>query len=366
MTGLYIHIPFCIKKCNYCDFNSQSGNESLFSDYVLCIKKEIEKIKSDGIIFDSVYIGGGTPTVLPSSLLSSVIESITNIKSDAEITVEANPKTVDFEKLSSILNAGANRLSLGLQSVNDGELKMLGRAHTFPDFEETYFSARRAGFKNISIDLMFALPNQTTEIWKHTLKKAVSYNPDHISAYCLKIEKGTPFEKMKLNLPNDDTAADMYDLCTDFLENHGYKRYEISNFAKDNKESFHNNLYWKTQDYIGIGAGAHSCFGGKRFSKIYDTKKYINAINSGDTAVENTVLLTTNDKMSEFVFLGLRMTNGISENEFYSRFNLNIDSVFGKQLQKYEKLGVIERKSGRIFINPKFLYVSNSILSDFV
>ena len=366
MTGLYIHIPFCIKKCNYCDFNSQSGNEALYSDYVDCIKKEIEQTKNNGIIFDSVYIGGGTPTVLPSALLSSIMKSITNVKRDAEITVEANPKTADYEKLSSLLASGVNRLSLGLQSVNDSELKMLGRAHSFSDFEETFFAARRAGFKNISTDLMFALPNQTLKIWENTLKKAVSYKPAHISAYCLKIEKGTPFEKMKLNLPNDDTAADMYDLCTDILESHGYKRYEISNFAKDNKESFHNNLYWKTQDYIGIGAGAHSCFGGKRFSKICDIKKYIDAIKSGESAVENLITLSQKDKISEFVFLGLRMTSGISENEFTARFNTDIDSVFGKQLKKYENLGVIIRRSGKIFINPKFLYVSNSILSDFV
>ncbi len=366
MTGLYIHIPFCVQKCKYCDFNSFSGLEDLFEDYFLCLEKEILKTAEDGAIFDTVYIGGGTPTAPPNKYLVNLIKSIKNITENCEITVECNPGTVSFDELKKIKDAGANRLSIGLQSADDAQLITLGRIHNSKDFEDCYYFARKAGFDNISIDIMFGLPNQTIESFEKTLTKAVSYKSEHISCYCLKIEKGTPFANMNLSLPNDDEIADMYDICVNFLEKHGYNRYEISNFAKNGKISKHNTKYWLLEDYIGIGAGAHSYYKAKRFSKISNVKDYISTVLNGKDAVADSFSVSEEEKMSEFMFLGLRMTDGVKEEAFYNFFNKDIMSCFGEPLKKYIDLGVIERKDGRIFIKPKFLYVSNNILSDFV
>ncbi|MBE7011668.1 MAG: oxygen-independent coproporphyrinogen III oxidase [Ruminococcaceae bacterium] len=364
MTGLYIHIPFCVKKCKYCDFNSYSGCESLYEDYFMCLEKEIEKYED--VLFDTVYIGGGTPTVPPNYLLIGLIEKIKNKTEDCEITVECNPGTVmltDFENLKSV---GVNRISMGLQSADDEELEILGRVHSFSDFEESFKNARKAGFDNISLDIMFGLPEQNMEKLQRTLAEAVKFGAEHISCYCLKIEKGTPFYNMKLNLPDDDMSADMYDFCVSFLEENGYKRYEISNFAKNGKASRHNRKYWLMEEYVGIGAGAHSFLGDKRFSKIKNVKDYISAVKNGNDAVEELNPVGIQEKMSEFVFLGFRMTNGINEANFEKMFNRNIFDVYGDELKKYLDMGVMERKCGRIYIKPQFLYVSNNILSDFV
>lgn len=366
MCGLYIHIPFCVKKCKYCDFNSFCNMEDLFEDYFLCLKSEIARIKAEGVVFDTVYFGGGTPTAVPNYYLTDLIKAIDNRTNDAEITVECNPGTVSKEDLENLKKSGATRLSIGMQSTDDDELKKLGRIHNLKDFEDCYRSARDAGFDNISIDIMFGLPDQTKEGFLKTLKKAVSYGSEHISVYALKIEDGTPFSKMQLNLPDDDESADMYELCVNFLAENGYDRYEISNFCRDNKISKHNTKYWQTKDYIGIGAGAYSCYKNKRFSMTRDVSDYIKKILSGESAEENIEPLTQFDQMSEFVFLGLRMVKGISEKEFEKRFGKDIFDVFGKELEKYINLEVMERQNGRIYIKSEFLYVSNSILSDFV
>lgn len=364
MAGLYIHIPFCVKKCNYCDFNSYGGFESLFEDYFLCLKKELSCLKEK--VFDTVYIGGGTPTAPPNKYLTDLIENIPNLKKVSEITVECNPGTVSGEELHRLRESGANRLSIGLQSANENELRLLGRIHSFNDFENCFKNARKAGFENISADIMFGLPNQTISALSNTLGKVSMLEAEHISAYCLKIEEGTPFAKMKLTLPSDDECADMYDFCVDFLAENGYERYEISNFAKNKKISVHNSGYWRREDYIGIGAGAYSLWNGRRFSRKNNVREYINLIKNGENAVENVIPLTKDDEMSEFVFLGLRMAEGISEAEFLKNFGKDIFSVYGKSLEKYLNMKVMERKNGRIFIKSGFLYVSNNILSDFV
>ncbi len=366
MCGLYIHIPFCKAKCKYCDFNSFCNMENLFEDYFECLKSEITRIKAEEVVFDTVYIGGGTPTAVPNHYLTDLIKSVNNRTKDAEITVECNPGTVSEKDLENLKKSGATRLSIGLQSTDDNELKTLGRIHNLKDFEDCYRNARDTGFDNISIDIMFGLPDQTKENFLKNLKKAVSYGSEHISVYALKIEEGTPFSKMKLNLPTDDESADMYELCVKFLQENGYYRYEISNFCRDNKISKHNIKYWQTKEYIGIGAGAHSCYKGRRFSMTKDVSSYIKKILSGESAEENIEHLTHFDKMSEFVFLGFRMFKGISEKEFRERFGKDIFDVFGRELEKYITLEVMEKKSGRIFIKPEFLYVSNNILSDFV
>ncbi len=366
MTGLYVHIPFCVQKCKYCDFNSFSGLEDLFEDYFVCLEKEIAKTADQGIIFDTVYIGGGTPTAPPNKYLVNLIKSIKNVTQNCEITVECNPGTASLLDLENLKKAGANRLSIGLQSTDDNDLKMLGRIHTLRNFEDCFLGARKAGFDNISVDIMFGLPNQTLSSFKNTLKKAVTYNSEHISCYCLKIEEGTPFASMKLNLPSDDECADMYEFCVDFLKEQGYDRYEISNFAKNNLISRHNTRYWLLEDYIGIGAGAHSLYNEKRFFKIANIKKYMEEISKGNDAVADCKTISKEEQMSEFVFLGLRMADGIEEDKFSKRFGVSLFDVYGKSLEKYLKMGVMEAKNGRIFIKPEFLYVSNNILSDFV
>ena len=366
MTGLYIHIPFCKKKCNYCDFNSYCGLDDMHEAYFSCIEKEVLQTAKDGIVFDTVYIGGGTPTVPDNKYLVNLIKNIKNITSDAEVTVECNPGTVSLEDLKRLKSSGANRLSIGLQSTDDKELEFLGRIHTLAQFEECFYNAREAGFDNISIDIMFGLPNQTIETFKKTLKKAAGYESEHISCYCLKVEKGTPFAAMKLNLPDDDKIADMYDYCVEFLNDKGYELYEISNFSKNGKRSKHNTKYWLLEDYMGIGAGAHSFYENKRFSKIRGVKEYINEISKGKDAIANIENITETEKMSEFMFLGLRMADGVSEEKFKEMFLKDIFDVYRAPLEKYLKMGVLKREKGRIFIKPQFLYVSNNILSDFI
>ena len=366
MTGLYIHIPFCVKKCSYCDFNSYSNCENLFDSYFKCLKKEIIRVREEGVVFDTVYIGGGTPTFPPNHYLTDLIKYIDNITADCEITVECNPKTVSPEDLENLRKAGANRLSIGMQSADDDELKALGRVHNFADFEECFKWARKAGLDNISIDVMFGLPDQSMKSFRKTLEKAVEFNSEHISCYCLKIEEGTPFAKMSLNLPSDDMTADMYELCADFLEKNGYYRYEISNFSKKGKESKHNRKYWLLEEYIGIGAGAHSYYKGKRYSEKTNILEYINAISSGEDALSDMVFVSEKDKMSEFVFLGLRMTEGIDEERFKELFGKSIYDVFGNEIEKYINLNVMAKENGRIFIKKEYLYVSNNILADFI
>lgn len=364
MTGLYIHIPFCVKKCKYCDFNSYSNCSDLYEDYFKCLDREIQRIEN--ITFDTIYIGGGTPTVPPNYYLTKLVESIKNRTENCEITVECNPGTVTLSDFENLKKAGVSRISMGLQSANDDELKMLGRVHTFADFAESFKNARLAGFDNISLDIMFGLPDQTIEGLSGTLEKAVEFGSEHISCYCLKIEDGTPFSEMKLNLPSDDDSADMYDFVVGFLEEKGYKRYEISNFSRSGKISKHNTKYWQMEEYIGIGAGAHSFYDNKRFSKISNIKEYIASILNGGDAIEECLEVSEKEKMSEFVFLGLRMADGINEEHFKKVFGNDLFDIYGEQIGKYIKMGVMERKNGNIFIKPQFLYVSNNILSDFV
>ncbi len=367
MCGLYVHIPFCVKKCKYCDFNSFSGfSEEIQSEYFSCLEKEVEKTIKDGLIFDTVYIGGGTPTAPPNYLLVNLIKSITNRTEDCEITVECNPGTVTFAELQNLRKAGANRLSIGFQSADDDELEFLGRIHKAKEAEVVFCNARAAGFDNISVDIMFGLPNQTMGSFKRTLEKVVTFKSEHISCYCLKIEEGTPFATMNLNLPDDDYCADMYDFCVEFLKEHGYNRYEISNFAKENRISKHNTKYWIMQDYVGIGAGAHSFYMGERYSKICDVKQYIKEISNCEDAEENRLNVSLKEQMSEFMFLGLRMTGGVCDEEFYKRFGRKITDVYGEIIGKYTDMGVMVVSNGRISLKPEFLYVSNNILSDFV
>lgn len=365
--GLYIHIPFCVKKCNYCDFNSYGCSYSYEQPYFAALFEEIKKkAKSfSDYVCDTVYIGGGTPTSVKTeniTALMGVLKENFNISKNGEITIECNPKTAEQKDFEKYLKTGINRLSIGLQSTQERILKTLGRIHSLSDFEKCLNDAKKAGFKNISADLMFALPDQSTEDFKETLEKVVTYDLNHISCYGLKIEEGTPFYNMDLNLPDEEEEAKMYETALEVLESNGYHRYEISNFAKKGYESKHNLKYWSLDAYLGLGAGAYSSIEGKRYSNPRPLLEYMENFERKD----DLIFLSKEDLMSEFMFMGLRKTNGISKDEFFEKFGEDIYSKFKKPLEKFIKQGVIKEKNGRIYINEKMLYISNLILCEFV
>lgn len=370
-SGLYVHIPFCKSKCRYCDFNSFAGKDECIAPYFHALKKEISywAEAEKGRRFDTVYFGGGTPSYMSPEILESTIAHIKNemiLTEDCEITVECNPATMDNEGFERLKLVGANRISIGLQSTDDSMLKVLGRIHSLEDFERCFLYARGAGFKNISLDLMYGLPGQTMKMWEETLEKAAAYRPEHISAYALKIEEGTPFSKMDLDLPDEDVSADMYQRMVEILEEKGYHRYEISNFAKPGFESRHNQKYWERVDYLGVGAGAYSCFDNKRFSNTREVWEYIFSVLDKGNAVCEEAVLSEKERMSEFVFLGLRLQKGISLKEFEGRFGVSFSEVFGKAAEKYIDWGFLVKDGDRLFFSPKGFFVSNTILADFV
>lgn len=370
--GIYIHIPFCLAKCNYCDFNSYVADSGVWGEYIDALCLEIEGQKEafgSEREADSIYFGGGTPTILKAEQLVRILDKVSDgfyISKDCEITTECNPATMDCNEFRLLRKSGFNRISIGMQSADNEQLKILGRVHSFEDCVSCVDGARGAGFDNLSLDLMFGIPNQTIESFEKSLEAAIDLRPEHLSCYSLKIEEGTPFARMDLNVADDDQSAEMYDKGTELLKKSGYVRYEVSNFAKDGFESRHNLKYWKCEDFIGFGAGAYSCAYAKRYSNIRNTKEYITAIKSNKAPVLESYELLPEDKMSEFIFLGLRMDNGISESEFEERFGQSIYSVYGWQLDKNIKRGTIIKEKGRLKISPRFIYVSNSILVDFV
>ncbi len=328
---------------------------------MLC--SEIEAFETSKV--DTVYFGGGTPTILLPEQLIRVLETVKKrflLTQDCEISVECNPATMDKDGFSKLKKAGFNRLSIGMQSADNEQLKVLGRIHSFEDTKKCVGDAKKAGFDNISVDLMFGLPNQDNDSFIKSVKAAIALDVTHISCYALKIEEGTPFYDMELNIADDDQSFLMYENCSEILKANGYKRYEISNFAKAGFESRHNKKYWLCQDFIGFGAGAYSCVDGVRYSNIADTKRYINA----NDKVTERIALTQEDMMSEFVFLGLRMTEGISVKEFIGRFSVDIFDVFGDAINKNLTRGTLVREEDRIKIPDKYMYVSNSIMVDFV
>ena len=370
-AGIYVHIPFCVKKCNYCDFNSYAGcfdrQEAYFDALFSEILKKSGELKD--FVFDTVYIGGGTPTSVNSDYieeLMAVLRENYDISENAEITIECNPKTAGRQDFEKYKNAGINRLSIGLQSTDDRLLKMLGRIHSLSDFEKCLSDARSQGFENISADLMYALPTQSLSDWEKTLEKVIGYGLSHISCYALKIEEGTPFYDMNLTLPDDDLCADMYDTAMRMLEGAGFGRYEISNFARDKKESRHNLKYWSFEPYIGFGAGAYSSLELERYSNSFLIDDYILNAKKGYFEKCDVINLSKREAMSEFIFMGLRKTEGILKSDFQNLFGECIEDVFKKPLGKYLALGVLTEKNGRIYINENMLYISNSVLCDFV
>lgn len=367
---IYIHIPFCIRKCDYCDFLSGPSGPEEQADYVQALLREIQAVEEgEGRSVSSIFIGGGTPSVLDERLLGDILREIRNrfkMEEDAEITIEVNPGTANIGKLQAYREMGINRLSIGLQSPEDRELKILGRIHNYGQFLETYQEARTVGFDNINIDLMSAIPDQTYEGWMKNLRTVAELEPEHISAYSLIVEEGTPFAARKLNLPDEDTEYNMYEATAQILKEYGFEQYEISNYARKGRKCRHNVGYWTRQDYLGFGLGASSLYGKERFANTADMKKYLENSKNPEKIREKEPSLTREDEMAEFMFLGLRMTKGISKADFQRCFGCTIESVYGEVLEKYESMELLLEKDGRIFLSREGIHVSNSIMAEFL
>lgn len=372
--SLYIHIPFCAQKCLYCDFPSFARKDHLRKAYIEALNKEIISLreKHNNLEINTIFIGGGTPSVLEADELECLLKEVAklNMAKDIEYSMECNPGNLTEEKLEVMKKYGVNRISMGLQAKQDNLLKGLGRIHNYKTFKENFLLAKKVGFNNINVDLMFGLPNQRLNEWEETLREIISLEPAHISAYSLIIEEGTAFynlyENDKLKLPTEEEGRKMYHLAKKILEENGFNQYEISNYAKEGKECRHNLAYWNMDNWIGVGSAAASYINGKRIKNISSVEKYINSINEKREAVEEIINNSKNDNMEEFMFMGLRKINGIDENEFKNRFSMNINDVYGEILNKYIDEGLLIRESGRIFLSEKGIEISNIIMADFL
>ena len=365
--GIYIHIPFCVRKCAYCDFLSAPAGEATRSAYVRALREEIRSAGELDEIYEgaTVFFGGGTPSLLTGKELAGILDEVSRrllLRSDAEITVECNPGTLNREKLEIYKRAGINRLSIGLQSADNRELKTLGRIHTWEQFLENYELVRKIGFRNVNIDLMSALPGQTREDWLSTLEKVTALDPEHISAYSLIIEEGTPFyEKYREDgpeekeLPGEDLDRIMYEDTKVFLHEKGYERYEISNYARPGYECRHNCSYWERTDYRGFGIGAASLLGEVRYKNSTDLKEYL----KGHFTYESVEPLNHRDALEETMFLGLREMRGVAVTE-------EIQEVYGPVLEKLIQEEVLVRADGRVRLTDRGIDVSNMVLAEFL
>lgn len=369
--SLYIHIPFCKQKCFYCDFPSYASIDYLREDYVEALCKEIED-KAMKYTIKSIFIGGGTPSYLETKQITRILNSINklDLTENMEFTMECNPGALEEEKLQAMLNGGVNRISMGLQAVQNSLLKEIGRIHSFKQFEENFSLARKVGFKNINVDLMFGLPNQKVEEWKESLEVIAKLKPEHISAYSLIVEEGTAFyklwEKDKLILPSEDEEREMYELTKRILTDYEYHQYEISNYSKEGFECYHNKVYWKCDEYLGLGSASTSFVDGKRIKNIENVKKYIDRINSGEEVSEEITINTLEDNMEEFVFMGLRILTGISINEFQKRFGVNIESIYKDVIDKNINRKLLVLENDILRLTEQGIELSNSVMSDFI
>lgn len=377
---LYLHIPFCERKCAYCDFLSAPADLPVRISYMKKLQEEIAYYgpKFEEYQVSSIFLGGGTPTILEGYQLAAILETVKkyfHLVADAEITVECNPGTLTAGKAEKLVQAGFNRLSMGLQSADDRELQLLGRIHNFAQFLESYDLARKAGFENINVDLMSALPGQTLKSWQNTLQKVTALRPEHISAYSLIIEEGTPFyerfaedERIREEgghprlLPEEAIERQMYELTQRFLHTKGYERYEISNYAKPGSECRHNCGYWTRKDYLGLGLGASSLVGHQRFQNTSDLKEYLEQ----EYHHIHTETLDKKSEMEEFMFLGLRLMTGISRQQFEKTFQVTLDSVYGEVLRKLKSEQLIEEVAGYVRLTEYGIDVSNYVLSEFL
>ena len=371
--GLYLHIPYCLHKCGYCDFNSHPENRKEAIHYIDALLKELRSYAKKEYTVTSVFMGGGTPTILLPSQLKQILNTVQqgfNLTSDCEITIEANPATIKLQSLQEIRKAGYNRISIGVQSFDQKELQLLERVHGEKEIHSTVHRARSANFENLSMDLIFALPGQTIEKWQSNLKQAIAKNPDHLSTYNLTIEPATAFFKLhkrgKLILPNEDIQLEMYETTIRTLKDAGYQHYEISNFAKPGMESQHNINYWNNGEYIGVGAGASSYLNGERFKNTNLPSNYIREIKAKKNAIESRERLEPIHAMGETLMLGLRMLKGISVDAFERRFQVSFQKVYGKVLAPLLNQELITYNQNRIALSRKGLLLANSVILKFM
>ena len=378
MAGIYLHIPFCVRKCAYCDFVSFAEG-CVPEGYVEALLTELELVARGGgypAAFDTVFFGGGTPSLLSGAQMKTILDALRvhfAIRADAEISMECNPGTVSPEKFAAYRAAGINRLSIGLQSTHDVLLNEIGRIHHFAQFLETHSSARAAGFDNINVDLMHGLPNQTLEQYLDSLKTVCDLGVQHISAYSLILEEHTPLyfrvEKGEVALPDEDTVADMQDAGIEYLEQRGYHRYEISNFAQDGFECRHNRNYWDNGEYLGFGIAAHAAVRqGRwtRFANVDSLDEYYRLLARGKRPLAETIRLTQRDEMFECVMLGLRLVRGVDRARFFARFELDIAEAYPLAMEKLRKRGWVIETEQAIALNSKGLDLQNEALGFFM
>ena len=377
--GIYIHIPFCVRKCAYCDFLSGPGSKDKIEDYVEALLNEIrEQGKLDSMVafrnVSSVFVGGGTPSLLEENQIEKILNTLREnfkVDQDAEITIEANPGTVTKEKLEAYRKAGVNRISFGLQSTNNEELKLLGRIHTYEQFLESYRLARECGFDNINVDLISAVPRQTVESWEKSLKQIIELNPEHVSAYSLIIEEGTPFAKeygegapKACELPTEEDERLMYQRTEEMLADAGYHRYEISNYAKDGRECKHNLGYWERKDYLGIGLGASSLIDNVRYKNIDSLDDYIEHASNLCKIQEGKEELSLREQMEEFVFLGLRKMKGISIKQFEMTFGKTLEECYGPNIKRMQEEQLLVVEDDFVRLTHKGIDVSNYVFGE--
>ena len=375
MLGLYIHIPFCVSKCKYCDFNSYKLNLEKKRKYLKALQKEMEFYKEEvvGKNIETIFIGGGTPSILNENEIKFLFDEIKknfNIKKDAEITMECNPGTLTLEKLKVMKDCGVNRLSIGLQAVQNQHLNYIGRIHTYEEFEKNYKQAKEVGFENINIDLMYALPNQSREDWMESLEKVVKLNPTHISAYSLILEEGTElfnmYERKEFKLLDEDTDIEMYKYTINYLKSNGYDQYEISNYAKKGYECKHNILYWKCKNYVGLGASASGFLNKTRYNNLCDLDEYEEIIYSGKKPLEWEEKLSIKDEIEESIFLGLRMNEGIKFEDFLEKYNFNFKEEYKNEISKLKNMGLIQVDDQFMALTQKGREISNSVFVEFI
>lgn len=402
--ALYLHIPFCAVRCHYCDFNTYAGLDRLYEDYAAALADEIRRAgQARGRPpVRTIFLGGGTPTVLPAPLLASILAACRAsfaVAPDAEITSEANPGTADAELFAALRDMGVNRLSMGVQSLDDAELRWLGRIHGAAEAEAAFAAARRAGFDNINLDFMFGLPGQATETWRNTLERALALAPEHISLYSLTVEHGTPlYDAVRRGAqppPEDDVAADFYLLASDLLARAGYEQYEISNWSRDeghlersaaeSKDAprpptetrrdyrcRHNLVYWRHEPYLGFGAGAHSYAtvardAGARWWNVRPVPQYIQRLRGGDSPERGREVIDERLAMGEFMMLGLRLVReGVAAARFEARFGIPLDAVFGREIAALERRGLLERADGRVRLTGAGRLLGNQVFAEFL
>jgi oxygen-independent coproporphyrinogen-3 oxidase len=379
-SRIYVHIPFCRKKCDYCAFFSQEPSRDDLEHYVRRLQDEMS-IRSTTTTahskLDSIYFGGGTPSLLEPQQVGELLELAANLfglSPSAEITLEANPGTVDLGTLTAYRQTGVNRLSIGVQSFDDRMLATLGRIHTSRQAKEAFAAARKAGFDNIGIDLIHSLPDQTADMWRLELEQAIELAPEHLSVYGLTIEEETPFANRYPencpHLPDQDLSAEMFETADDLLTSHGYEHYEIANYAKPGRHSRHNSGYWRRDGYLGLGAAAHSFLRdsgfGMRCSNVSDLKAYYTALENGMLACDDTMSLTCEDAMAECLFLGLRMAEGVSFAFFRNSFGRELKDEYGRQIRELISKGLLVEDTAGIRLTRRGMLLSNQVFQEFL